>query len=208
MGSVVESLRLTARMATPHRDELVSILERVIARLESASPDVSGTGYISPQQPLGDIAQRLWHIRRGNFARLHHLFLLFADQGPLARLARSNGWASELEALRTGFLHAFAALNRIRYFGTEEAVELGDHVEIGGLLGRRRGRVTYLPGSSAHNAELDFGGLFRVGIGLDGGRFTAVHVDPDSLDLAKSVTLVRRDASDVPPPPTEAELRE
>ena len=190
-----------------HGKQLVELLTRLLGLLESGVHDVRGSGYVSPQQPFGEVSQRLWHIRRGRFAGLHHLSLLFAAGGPLERIAAANGWAPQLASLRAQFVDAFAALNRIRYSGTEEPVELGDHVVLRGFLRRTSGRVSYLPGEPRHHAELDFGGLFRVGIQTERG-FVAVFVDPETLDLKKTVRLQKRDPTNVPAAPTEEELRE
>ena len=192
-----------------HRDQIVHVLERLLALLEARVQQVSDSGYVSPQQPIGDVSQRLWHVRRGNFAGLHHLSLLFAERGPLARLANADGWTAQLIPLQQQFLVSFAALNRIRYHGTEQAVELGDHVQVASplfFLRKPTGRVSYLPGMPRHNAQLDFGGLFWVGV--QAHRFVAVHVDPDSLELRRTVKFLKHDAENVPPPPSEEELRE
>jgi hypothetical protein len=44
-------------MAT-HGAELVRVLERTLGSLESRTTDVAGTGYVSPQQPVGEVAQK------------------------------------------------------------------------------------------------------------------------------------------------------
>jgi hypothetical protein len=192
-------------MATPGA-ELVKVLERTLGLLERRTTDVAGTGYVSSQQPFGDIAQRLWHIRRRRYAGLHHLSLLFAPSGPIETLAARNGWPDDFRALQVEFRAAFDALNGIRYFQTEQRVELGDHVEVRGLLRTRRGRVSYLPGQPRHDPDIDFGGLFRVGIHVPGHSFAIVHVDPDSLDLRKYVRFVSRDPRDVPEMPLGSTL--
>jgi hypothetical protein len=192
-------------MAT-HGAELVKVLERTLGLLESRTANVAGTDYVSPQQPFGAVAQRLWHIRRQRYAGLHHLSLLFAAGGPIETLAARNGWPEDFRALQAEFRTAFDALNGIRYFATERRVELGDHVELRGLLRTRRGRVSYLPGQPRHDPDIDFGGLFRVGIDVPGHAFAIVHVDPDSLDLKKSVRFVARDPRNVPEAPLGSTL--
>jgi hypothetical protein len=191
-------------MASPGAD-LVKVLERTLDLLESRTTDVAGTGYVSPQQPFGDVAQRLWHIRRRRYAGLHHLSLLFVA-GPIETLAARNGWLEDFRALQAEFRTAFDALNGIRYFETERRVELGDHVELRGLLRTRRGRVSYLPGQPRHDPDIDFGGLFRVGIDVPGHSFAIVHVDPESLDLKRSVRFVARDPRNVPAAPLGSTL--
>jgi len=183
---------------TSFGDQLVSVLERTCGLLETRASDVAGTGYVSPPQPFGDVAQRLWRRR---FASLHHLALLFAGGGPIEAIAVRNGWPEEFRTLQADFRGTFEALNGIRYFATEQRVELGDHVELRVLFRMRRGRVCYLPGQPRHDPEIDFGGLFRVGIDIPGHSFVVVHVDPESLDLKKSVRFIARDPRDVPEPP-------
>jgi hypothetical protein len=191
-----------------HGKQLVDVLTRLLGLLESGVRDLDGSGYISPQQPFGDIAQRIWHFRRARFAGLHHLWLLFAAGGPLERIAAANGWLPQLEALRAKFLESFHALNRIRYFGSEDGVELGDHVELRGFFRKTQGRVSYLPGQPRHSAELDHGGLVSVGIQTRRGTFLGVFVDPDTLELKQSVKLLRRDGTRAPAAPSEEELQE
>lgn len=190
------------------RERLVKALESVIEYLDKRTSDVSGTVYISSQQPLGDISQPLWHIRRGNFVQLRVLALAFDARGPLSHIARVNGWESEFEHARDDFFTAFDALNRIRYFQSETPVELGDRVRLRHLFSKKSGRVVYLPGVSQPNSEIDFGGLFRLGVSIEDGTFTAYHVDPDSLAVVKSVEFEGRDSEGIPEMPSDEELRE
>ena len=69
----------------------------------------------------------------------------------------------------------------------------------------RSGRVTYLPGVSPENSEIDFGGLLRVGIDFGSG-FVMWHIDPDSLELRKGVAFVKREPEDFPSVPSTEEL--
>ncbi len=111
----------------------------------------------------------------------------------------------EFKECRSKFTAAFEALNCVRYFDSEQPVRLGDHVGLRVLFRTRAGRVTYLPGVSPENREIDFGGLFRVGIDFDGG-FVMWHVDPDSLELKKGVAFVKTDPNAIPEVPTAEEL--
>lgn len=187
------------------RAVLVEAVERVVERLEKSPQDLSGTFYVSTQQPFGDLVQPLWHYRRGKFPQLRQLALIFGPGGPLETLAQANGWLPEFRTCQAGFRAAFEALNCVRYFDSEQPVRLGDHVSLRVLLRTRAGRVAYLPGVSPENPEIDFGGLFRVGIDFDGG-FVTCHVDPDSLELKKGISFVERDANAVPEVPSTEEL--
>jgi hypothetical protein len=89
-------------MAT-HGTELVNVLERTLGLLESRTTDVAGTGYVSSQQPFGEVAQWLWHIRRQRYAGLHHLSLLFVAGGPIETLAARNGWPEDFRGLQAEF---------------------------------------------------------------------------------------------------------
>lgn len=187
------------------RDRLVGALTRVVDILEAKPQDVSGTIFLSTQQPLKALAEPLWHYRRGRFPQLRTIALLFASGGPLADLAERNGWRPDFEEAQGAVLEAFRALNVVRYFASELPVQLGDRVRLWALFRTRRGRVAYLPGVSPENPEIDFGGIFRVGIDCP-GLFVSCHVDPDSLELKKGVTFVARDPLGVPPIPSAEEL--
>ncbi len=189
-------------------ERIVKVLESICSLLEPQAKDVTGTGYVSPQQPLGDLSQRLWHYRRKHYTGLHHVSLLFLETGPLNTISQLNGWANQFIALRNDFFVAFHALNRIRYYMTEEPVELGDHVELRLFFKNRIGRVSYLPGRPLHNANIDFDGLFNVGIEIKGQAFAAVHVNPDPLDLKKSGRFIKRDTTNFPEVPAESVLNE
>lgn len=176
-------------------------LEMVTAILAESPQEVSGTCYVSAQQPLGDLAQALWHHRRGRFVQLRQIAWMFAPDGPLERLAGRNQWLDEFAQARALFEPAFRALNCVRYFDSEVPVQLGDRVKLRVLLRRTEGRVAYLPGVSPTNPQIDFGGLFRVGIATSDGGFVSCHVDPDSLGLKRGVVLLRRDPSAPPAVP-------
>ena len=187
------------------RKVLVEAVQRIVNILQKETQDVSGSIYISSQQPLGDLVQPLWHYRRGKFIKLRQLALIFAAGGPLEQLAETNGWFSQFKESQASFDAAFQALNCVRYFDSEVPVQLGDHVSLRVLFRRRAGRVCYLPGVSPENPEIDFGGLCRIGIDFTGG-FMMWQVDPDSLELKKGVTLVNRDPVSVPAVPTAEDL--
>jgi hypothetical protein len=189
-------------------DQLVQAVERVVAILDSRPQDVTGSIYVSPQQPLGDLTQPLWHYRRGQFVQLRQLLLMFARGGPLEQLALKNNWHSDFEASKLLFDSAFRSLNFIRYFNSEQRVEIGDHVRLRSFFRKADGRVNYVPGLSLPNDEIDFGGLFRIGVALRKGGFTHVHVDPDSLAAKEGLEFQARDSAPTPPVPSPEELNE
>ena len=75
-------------------------------------------------------------------------------------------------------------------------VELGDRVEVRGLLRRRRGSVNYVPGVSTPHDEMEFDGLYWVGVALDDGTFRGEVVDPDTGCLPKKLAFLQRGSSD------------
>lgn len=84
----------------------------------------------------------------------------------------------------------------VRYHGSDTNVELGDRIEVRGLLRRRRGIVDYVPGISEPHAEMEFNALHWVGISFDDGTFTGVLVDPDSGCVARKVVFLERGPMD------------
>ncbi len=182
-------------------------LEQLLPLLEERGMLADGSVFVSSQQPFGDVASCLWHLRRGRTPKLWPLALLFAESGPLRVIADRNGWASEYQGLASQFREAIEALNRIRYHATEAHVTLGDRVELRVLFRLRTGRVTYLPGVSTTRDDIDFGGIFRVGIQVFDGPFVMVHVNPETLELKRGVRLLDRDPSPHPHCPTDEELR-
>ncbi len=166
------------------------------------------TPFVSVQQLVGEVSLQLGQLRGGSIRRLWTLALLFGETGPLAQLADLNGWTGEYRQVQASARTALEALNRIRYCGSEQAVQLGDYVGLRVLLRQRSGRVTYLPGATAPRAEVDFNGVFRVGVQVVGGPFVAVTVDPDRLELKKDVRFIRRDPVGIPACPTDEQLRD
>lgn len=189
-----------------HRDVLVRAVEKVAGILETRPQDLSGSIYVSPQQPLGDLVQPLWHYRKGRFVQLRRTWMMFAADGPLEKLAKASNWFCEFAEARSLFQTAFAALNCVRYFGSEVPVQLGDHVSLRVLFRKTAARVSYLPGVSPANPNIDFGGLFRVGLAYGKAEFVACHVDPDTLDLDTCVHFVSQDSASIPTVPSAEEL--
>lgn len=191
-------LRRTGNTMTTSQTKLVKSLEGLIDLIEKRVQDVTMTDYISSQEPFADIGHCLWNIRRGDFSTLLHLSMLLGRHGPISSIATRHGWNKELEAIQEDFRDAFAKLHRIRYFATEVPVELGDHVAIRMFFKTRRGRVTYVSGSSKPNDEIDFGGILHIGIDVPGEMFVAYPVDPRTFCIRKSVVFERRDAENTP----------
>jgi len=188
------------------RARLISVLERLLPLLETRAGNLGDSPFVSAQQPFGEVSTQLWHLRRGRLRRAWSLAMLFGENGPLARLAEQNGWADEYQPMQAEACKAIASLGRIRYFGSEEVVALGDHVALRVFFRKTSGRVTYLPGVSRPRSEIDFGGLLRIGVQEQSGAFVAIHVDPETLEVKKGLRFVRRDAVAIPSCPSDEEL--
>jgi hypothetical protein len=188
------------------REKLIAWIEELLPLLENRSASVGGTDFLSAQQPFAEVASWLWHLRRGKLPKLWSLATLCAESGPLARLAENNAWQDEFRGLRTRLREILGALNRIRYHGSDEPVELGDQVSLRVFFRRTVGRVVYLPGVSAPRPAIDFDGLFHVAIRTPAGSFVMPHVDPDNLELGKGIRFLRRDKTAIPAGPTDEQL--
>jgi len=86
----------------------------------------------------------------------------------------------------------------VRYFGTDTPVRLGDHVTIRRWFRHIAARITYVPGLSRKNRDMEFNGLTWVCVQIPGGTRYGVVVDPDTSELKKSVVFVRRGDRDIP----------
>lgn len=83
----------------------------------------------------------------------------------------------------------------ILYADGETPVQPGDHIAYRTALTWwrwRPGRISYVPGISQLNAEMEFAGLAWVGIFGRDGKFRGVLVDRDTQRLKKSVQFVSR----------------
>jgi hypothetical protein len=134
------------------------------------------------------------------------LAALLCRDGLIEQLATQNSWLEEFRTLQPRFESALSVLNRVRYHGSERVVELGDRIRVWYFFSRRAGRVAYVPGLSKPHSEIEFGGLFRVGVDIPGQTFMAIHVDPNTLQLKRGVTFVDRDTSPIPDLPTQEEF--
>ncbi len=188
--------------------QLGQCLASLIDLFERRTTDTSGTVFISPQQPFADVAQYLWHLRQGELWRLRQLALLLQRGGQIEQLAKNNGWEREFGEITQSFWDMFTVLNRVRYHRSERPVELGDHIKFKFWFSKAEGRVSYVPGQSELIPEIDFNGIFRVGIWMSGDRFTALTVNADTLELPRHAVFVRHDTVAIPSLPSVAELRE
>ncbi len=84
----------------------------------------------------------------------------------------------------------------VRYHEGETRVDLGDRVEVRGLIRRRHGIVNYVPGISEPHPEMEFNALYWVGISFDNGRQTGILVDPDAGRISKKVAFLGRGPTD------------
>ena len=83
----------------------------------------------------------------------------------------------------------------VLYHGGERTVELGDRIQLRGLIRKRLGRVNYVPGISETHAEMEHNALYWVGLAFDNGTFTGIVVDPDTGWLLRKVVLIERGAA-------------
>jgi hypothetical protein len=83
----------------------------------------------------------------------------------------------------------------VRYDGGNVEVHLGDRVELRGWFRRRQGTVNYVAGISEPHEEMEYGGLYWVGLALDSGIFTGALVDPDTGCTRKNLLLLDRGES-------------
>jgi hypothetical protein len=86
-------------------------------------------------------------------------------------------------------------INPVLYADKKTHVEVGDAVVYRAMLTpwrRRNGRVSYVPGISKFNPEMEYNGLAWIGVAGDDGRFRGVLVDPESNCVKRSVQFVAR----------------
>ena len=85
-----------------------------------------------------------------------------------------------------------ARQSKASYFDRSIRVLLGDRVQLRVFLRKRTGQVTYVPGISAVNEEMEHGGLTWVGIQIDNGPTVGKLVDPSCLALEKGIRFLGR----------------
>lgn len=84
---------------------------------------------------------------------------------------------------------------KIRYFNSETTVQEGDVVEYKLLLlfwKKKRGRVSYVPGVSKFNPEMEHNGLVWVGVSGEDGSFRGIYVDPESGYVKNELKFLER----------------
>ena len=92
----------------------------------------------------------------------------------------------------------------VRYFQSDREIQLGDRIELRGLLRKRRGTVNYVPGISDPHLEMEHNALFWVGFAMDNGTITGAIVDPDTGCTRKNVAFLERGPADATVPLPEA----
>ena len=83
----------------------------------------------------------------------------------------------------------------VRYFDGSTEVQLGDRVALRLLFRRRVGRVVYVPGISAFNAEFEYNGMKWVGIRLEDRSLAATPILTKTGNLKKKIKFIQRDGS-------------
>jgi hypothetical protein len=85
----------------------------------------------------------------------------------------------------------------IFYCGGTIEVQLGDEVSTRVFLFRKNGRITYLPGVSKKNRNMENGGLSWVGIKCQRGPFIGTIVDPETFQLKKKIRFLQRSVESI-----------
>ena len=81
------------------------------------------------------------------------------------------------------------------YFGTRQPVQPGDRVTVRGFLQFWRhfpGRVSYVPGISNKDRDMEHDGLAWIGIKLDSGPQIGIYVEPQTSSVKKAVRFLNR----------------
>lgn len=78
------------------------------------------------------------------------------------------------------------------YFDGKTAVHVGDRVSVRGLFRRKTGTVTYVPGISQKDPEMEHHGMCWVGITFDDGRWAGTVVNWQTFRLKPKVSFVGR----------------
>jgi hypothetical protein len=83
----------------------------------------------------------------------------------------------------------------VRYFDGSTDVHLGDRVALKLFFKERTGRVVYVPGISAFNAEFEYDGMKWVGVRLDDRSLVATPILTKTGSLKKKIKFIGRDSS-------------
>jgi hypothetical protein len=86
-------------------------------------------------------------------------------------------------------------MKAVVYADGSTPVQPGDFVEHRSWLSLwrvRRSRVSYVPGISPPNQEMEYGGLSWVGLSGEDGTFRGVLVDPGSGQIKGSIRFLAR----------------
>ena len=106
---------------------------------------------------------------------------------------RSEVFAAHIKTLTEPPPPGVSKIGPVFYDDGTTKVRLGDEVSARNLLiFRRTGRITYVPGTSKKNRNMEFNGLCWVGIRFQGGSISGVIVDPKTFRLRKGVRFIRR----------------
>ncbi len=85
----------------------------------------------------------------------------------------------------------------VYYSDRSTRVEPGDYIQLRIFLKKYTGRVVYVPGVSASNPNMDFNGLYRVGIQIPDGPFVATNVLSEGSCLKKKIRFLKRGAEGI-----------
>ena len=124
----------------------------------------------------------------------HTVFVFWHDEGRIER------YLLDIDTLAAPPEPAPSPRPPVRYFGGETPVQVGDHVTVRGVVQfwrRFPGRVSYVPGISKKNRNLEHGGLAWVGIKLDKGHTVGIFVEEKSGCILKKVSFLSRSTSPV-----------
>jgi hypothetical protein len=81
------------------------------------------------------------------------------------------------------------------YFDGDTEVQLGDRVALKVLFKKRVGRIVYVPGISAFNAEFEYNGMKWAGIRLEDRSLVATPILTATGNLKKKIKFIERDSS-------------
>jgi len=83
----------------------------------------------------------------------------------------------------------------VYYHDGQTTVEPGDEVTARSFFIRKPARITYVPGKSRKNRDMEHHGMCWVGVQFDNGGWQGRVVDPKTSRVPKSIQFVRRSTS-------------